>query len=74
MMKWYNIELNVETREKLRRVRNFKKWLRESGVKFEVSAAGKSWLHFELLLEPGSIDVVNEALDHFIWYDEIKVQ
>lgn len=33
MMKWYNIEFNVETREMLRRVEAFKEWLYDSGVK-----------------------------------------
>ena len=44
----------------------------DSGVKFETSAVGKSGVHFELLLEPGSIDIVNEALDHLVWYDAIQ--
>ena len=74
MMKWYNIEFNVETHEMLRRVEAFKEWLYDSGVKFETSAAGKSWVHFEILLEPGSIDIVNEALDQIVWYDAIQEQ
>ena len=71
-MKWYNIEFNVETREMLRRVEAFKEWLYDNCVKFEGSAAGKSGVHFELLLEPGSVDIVNEALDRIVWYDAIK--
>ena len=73
-MKWYNIEFNIETREMLRRVEAFKEWMYDSGVKFETSAAGKSVIHFELLLEPGSLDIVNEALDQIVWYDVIKEQ
>lgn len=73
-MKWYNIEFNVETREMLRRVEAFKEWLYDSGVKFETSAAGKSGVHFEILLEPGSLDIVNEALDQIVWYDATKEQ
>ncbi len=34
-MKWYNIEFNIETCEKLRRVEAFKEWMYDSGVKFE---------------------------------------
>lgn len=74
MKKWYNIEFNVETCEKLRRAENFKEWLYDSGVTFETSAIGDHGIHFELLLEPGSIDVVNEALDQIVWYDAIKAQ
>ena len=57
MMKWYNIEFNIETREMLRRVEAFKEWLYDNDVKFETSAVGYSGVHFELLLEPGSVDV-----------------
>lgn len=71
-MKWYNVEFNVETREMLRRVEAFKEWLYDSGVKFETSAVGYRGIHFEILLEPGSIDIVNEALDQIVWYDVIK--
>ena len=72
MMKWYNIEFNIETREMLRRVEAFKEWLYDNAVKFETSAVGKSGVHFEIMLEPGSVDVVNEALDQIVWYDVIK--
>ena len=71
MMKWYNIEFNVETREMLRRVEAFREWLYDNDVKFETSGVGYSGLHFEILLEPGSIDIVNEALDKIVWYDAI---
>ena len=74
MMKWYNIEFNVETREMLRRVESFKEWLYDRNIKFETSAAGYSWIHFEILLEPGSVDIVNEALDKIVWYDAITEQ
>ena len=74
MMKWYNIEFNVETREMLRRVEAFKEWLYDSGVKFETSGVGYSGIHFEILLKPGSIDIVNEALDQIVWYDAIEEQ
>ena len=73
-MKWYNIEFNIETREILRRVEAFKGWLYDSGVKFETSGVGYSGVHFELLLEPGSVDIVNEALDRIVWYDAITEQ
>ena len=74
MMKWYNIEFNVETREMLRRVEAFREWLYDNDVKFETSGVGYSGVHFELLLEPGSVDIVNEALDHIAWYDAISEQ
>ena len=74
MMKWYNIEFNVETREMLRRVEAFKEWLYDNNVKFETSAVGYSGIHFEILLKPGSIDKVNEALDKIVWYDAITKQ
>ena len=74
MMKWYNIEFNIETSEMLRRVEAFKEWLYDSGVKFETSGIGYSGIHFEILLEPGSIDIVNQALDHIVWYDAITEQ
>lgn len=74
MMKWYNIEFNVETREMLRRVEAFKEWLYDNDVKFETSAVGYSWVHFEILLEPFSVEVVNAALDKIIWYDAITEQ
>lgn len=74
MMKWYNIEFNIETREMLRRVEAFKEWLYDNDVKFETSAVGYSGVHFELLLEPGSVDIVNEALDRIVWYDAITEQ
>lgn len=72
MMKYYNIEFNVETREMLRRVESFKEWLYDTCVKFETSAVGKSGVHFELLLEPCRVDIVNEALDRIVWYDAIN--
>ena len=74
MMKCYNIEFNVETREMLRRVEAFKEWLYDSGVKFETSGVGYSGIHFEILLEPGSLDIVNEAIDKIVWYDAITEQ
>lgn len=74
MMKWYNIEFNIETREMLRRVEAFKEWLYDNYVKFETSGIGYSGVHFEILLEPGSVDIVNEALDRIVWYDAIKEQ
>ena len=73
-MKWYNIEFNIETREMLRRVEAFKEWLYDNDVKFETSGIGHSGIHFEILLEPGSVDIVNEALDHIVWYDAITEQ
>ena len=73
-MKWYNIEFNVETREMLHRIEAFREWLYYRNIKFETSAVGKSGVHFEILLEPGSIDIVNEALDKIVWYDAITEQ
>ena len=58
----------------LRRVESFREWLYDSGVKFETSAVGYSRIHFEILIEPGSVDIVNEALDHIVWYDAITEQ
>ena len=58
----------------LRCVEAFKEWLYDSGVKFETSAVGYSGIHFEILLEPGSLDIVNEALDQIVWYDATKEQ
>ena len=69
MKKWYNIEFNIETREMLRRVESFKEWLYDNDVKFETSGIGYSGVHFEILLEPGSVYIVNEALDRIVWYD-----
>ena len=74
MMKWYNIEFNVETREMLRRVEAFREWLYDNDVKFETSGIGYSGIHFEILLEPGSVDIDNEALDKIVWYDAITEQ
>ena len=74
MMKWYNIEFNVETREMLRRVEAFREWLYDNDVKFETSGIGYSGIHFEILLEPGSIDIVNQAIDKIVWYDAITEQ
>ena len=74
MMKWYNIEFNVETREMLRRVEAFRKWLYDNDVKFETSGIGYSVVHFEILLEPGSVDIVNETLGRIVWYDVISEQ
>lgn len=74
MMKWYNVEFNVETREMLRRVEAFKEWLYDNVVKFETSAVGYSWVHFEILLDPSSVELVNEALDRVVWYDAISEQ
>ena len=74
MMKWYNIEFNVETREMLHRVEAFKEWLYGRNIKFETSAVGYSGIHFEILLEPVSVDIVNEALDKIVWYDAITEQ
>ena len=72
MMKWYNIEFNVESREMLRRVEAFREWLYDNDVKFETSGIGYSGVHFEILLEQGSVELVNEALDRIVWYDAIK--
>ena len=58
----------------LRRVEAFKEWLYDSGVKFETSAVGCSGIHCEILLERGSLDIVNEALDQMVWYDATKEQ
>ena len=71
-MKWYNIEFNIETREMLRRVEAFKEWLYDIGVKFEVSEAGYSWIHFEIELSTEQVPVVNAALDRLVWFDAIK--
>lgn len=71
-MKWYNIEFNVETSEMLHRVEAFKEWLYDNVVKFETSGIGYSGIHFEILLEPFSVEVVNEALDQIVWYNAIQ--
>ena len=73
-MKWYNVDIYVNTREMLQRMEEFKAWLQDSGVKFGTSVVGENWIHFELLLEQGSIDIINEALDQIVWYDAIKEQ
>ena len=73
-MKWHNIEFNVETREMLHRVEAFKEWLYDNDVKFETSGIDYNGVHFEILLEPGSVDIVNEALDNIVWYDAITEQ
>lgn len=65
-MKWYNIEFNIETREMLRRIEAFKEWLYDNDVNFETSGVGCSGIHFEILLDPGSIDIVNEAIDQIV--------
>ena len=71
MMKWYNIEFNVETREMIRRVEAFKEWLYDKDVTFETSAAGHFWIHFEIELSPEQVPAVNAALDRLVWFDSI---
>ncbi len=44
-MNWYNIELSLTRAEKLQQL------LYNTGINFEISAAG-SWYHFEILLDP----------------------
>ena len=71
MMKWYNIEFNVETRETLCRVEAFREWLYDNNVKFETSGVGYSGVHFEIELSPEQVPAVNVALDRLVWFDSI---
>nr|DAI85245.1 MAG TPA: hypothetical protein [Caudoviricetes sp.] len=70
-MKQYTIDLRTDTYEMTRRVVKFIDWLWEYDVEHELHQLGGHVLRFELFLEPGGIDVVNEALDQIVWFDAI---
>ena len=70
MKKWYNVEIQYNTREAIKRACNFKNALHEMCIKFEASAAGEN-IHFEILLEEKQVRTVNGLLDQIIFYDAI---
>lgn len=56
-MKWYNFETMVcGLKDALR------EHLKTIGIKYELSGCGKGW-HFEILLAPNEVDMVNRWLD-----------
>lgn len=65
-MKRYTFDLHTDTLEMTRRVVNFIDWLWEYDVEHEVHDVGGHTLRFDLFLEQGGIDVVNEALDQIV--------
>ena len=69
-MKWYNVEIPYNTREAIRRAENFKVWLTDAFVKYEVSAAG-DFLHFEIFTDEQHVRFINKALDNLVFKDAI---
>lgn len=69
-MKWYNVEIPYNTREAIRRAENFKVWLTDAFVKYEVSAVG-DFLHFEIFTDERHARVINKVLDNLVFKDAI---
>ena len=69
-MKWRNVEIPYNTREAIRRAKNFKSWLDGALVKYEVSAAG-DFLHFEIFTDEQHVRFINKALDNIVFKDAI---
>ena len=72
MKKWYNVEFAQSTKSMIQRVNDFREWLYDNDIRYEVSAAGHDMAHFEIELSPEQVPAVNAALDRLVWFDAIK--
>ena len=66
MKKWYNVEIPYYTVEYINRADNFKFWLDDNNIKYEISGAN-NYVHFEIELSEKQLNAVNKALDKYVW-------
>ncbi len=62
-MRYYNVELSLSRAEKLQQI------LYNTGVNFEISAAGP-WYHFEILLDPEGSE--KKTVEKFLYSGAIE--
>ena len=75
--KWYNVELPYYSKETIERADNFKAWLHDNEIKFEVSGVSADtmqFVHFEVYASTSQFDIINDALDRIVWFDAIAAQ
>ena len=73
--KWYNVEIPYYSRETIKRADNFKAWLHDNSIKFEVSGVSADTLqfaHFEVYATVNQLESINNALDSIVWFDAIR--
>lgn len=73
--KWYNVEIPYYSRETIKRANNFKAWLHDNEIKFEVSGVSADTLqfaHFEVFATSNQLESINNALDSIVWFDAIR--
>lgn len=69
--KYFSFEVNVSTREMLKRAENLKEWLVDNGYKTETSGCFDC-LHFEIYIESHEkFLAANEAIDRIVCFDMI---
>ena len=69
--KYFSFEINVLTREMLKRAENLKEWLINNGYKTETSGCFDC-VHFEIYIENHErFEKANKAIDKIVYFDAI---
>ena len=69
--KYFNFEINTETREMLRRAERLKEWLIDNDYKIETSGCFNC-VHFEIYIESYERFLkANRAIDNIVYFDMI---
>ena len=69
--RYFNLEINTETREMLRRAERLKNWLIDNGYKTETSGCFNC-VHFEIYIENHERFLeANRAIDKIVCFDMI---
>ena len=69
--RYFNLEINTETREMLRRAERLKNWLIDNDYKIETSGCFNC-VHFEIYIESYERFLkANRAIDDIIYFDAI---
>ena len=69
--RYFNLEINTETRTMLERAERFKAWLNNNGYKTETSGCFEC-IHFEIYIENHERFLkANKAIDNIVYFDAI---
>lgn len=69
--KYFNLEINTETREMLKRAERLKNWLIDNDYKTETSGCFDC-IHFEIYIESHErFEKANRAIDEIVYFDMI---
>ena len=69
--RYFNLEINTETREMLKRAERLKAWLIDNDYKTETSGCFNC-VHFEIYIESHERFLkANQAIDNIVYFDAI---